>query len=150
VLRQAAEAKNQKSAPPLHKIVTGEYPRCVKSPKVPNSVVFCFRLVIPDAARRLIALQRPKEKPVRRGGLARRQSVERYLQDRVSALSALLPDWEEAPMTAAQLNESTDAAEYLKKAGWSESRVRAWLLMQYARNAVINTDKPKPTPKVPK
>ncbi len=122
----------------------------MKHTKTPNAVTFWVRLVIHDAARRVIALERPDDLPVRKGGLARRECVQAYVQSRLDGLTAMLPHWEDRPMTAAEINDSTEAADFLRKKGWPEGQVRAWLLMQFARNAVLTRPPTAPTTKARK
>lgn len=95
-------------------------------------------LNVPDSARRHIARLTPQGKSTVRGALASRQVVIEYLQQRIEAMSALQPWWDNEPLRPDEIADAADAVWALRKSGKKDGEIRAWLLLQRARYDLEN------------
>lgn len=103
-----------------------------------DAIIVRVRLTVSSHARRYIAGQYP-EAPTGREGitarkhLAQRKLVERYIQERITALSALWPHWDDTPLTELERVEAAYAVDLLRSQGKSDIEIRNWLSLQRAR-----------------
>jgi hypothetical protein len=95
-------------------------------------------LIVPDAARKMIARIRPDGRRTSRGSLASRELVIAYLQERLTRLSELYPFWDDEPLAPNELADAQSAVEILRCSGKSDTEIRAWLLTQRARYDLRN------------
>ncbi len=72
-------------------------------------------------------------------GLASRQVVLEFIQARLRAMNDASEWITAAELTEIEKNEASDAIDYLKKAGKSDSEIRSWLLKQRARAQFTHT-----------
>jgi len=79
------------------------------------------------AARLRITQEQPTGSKNRRGE-ASRETIRAYLQQHVQQLAR---DYV-APESAIADGEAAEAIDWLKKAGWTPSRIKSWLLTQRA------------------
>jgi hypothetical protein len=94
---------------------------------------------VSDAIRRYIATQYPTHKPNHRK-LARRTTIETYINDRLKLVSSIFPYWDSEPVLD---EEDTRAAiSMLRGEGWDDMKIRAWLYTQAARCQIARSAKP--------
>lgn len=103
-----------------------------------DTIIVRVRLTVSSHARRYIAGQYPdaargKNGVTVRRALAQRGLVERYVQERIAALSNLWPFWDDTPLTELEVAEARYAVDLLRSQGNNDVEIRNWLNLQRAR-----------------
>jgi hypothetical protein len=106
-------------------------------------ITLWIKATVPVPARRYIALQYPDRAHTARKHLAKRETIQQYVQTRLLKLCELIPFEADPRHSQVEQEESRLAVEELRRQGWADAKIHAWILLQQARLAGLRATKPK-------
>lgn len=89
-------------------------------------------LDVPEMARVYLCRLNP-DAPATRKHAMTRAALLKHLREYVDGLSECYRTAHDAPLTAQEMKDASDAVKWLRSSGKTDGQIRSWLLMQRAR-----------------